>query len=245
MLGQEVRPGHHGGHDELAAIVQVVPGTGEVDGVPDAALALGNGSGSGGHGEHGRLDLPGDELGADLGGISKDDLHVLVRVQAVLREQVAENVLRVGPLAGGIDGLALQILHGLDSRAVAPLQDVEHTLGAQGQDLHIPLGLVIQVGGHVGGHHGDVVLSVGGGEPCHHLVVVGGHGVGVVVDGVVLVAIGEQLGRSNARGAGEHRQAHVLPLEYLLGRLLGGLSSLGAGASSQAQGQGPGQHRSK
>ena len=126
---------------------------------------------------------------------------------------------------------------------------MEHTLGAQSQDLHIPFGLVVQIGGHVGGHHGDVILPVGSGDPRHHLVVVGGHGVGVVVDGVAVVAARQQLGRSNARGAGEHRQAHVLTLEHLLGGLVsglsGGLGGLGAGAGGQAQGQGPGQHRSK
>ena len=113
----------------------------------------------GGDGQHAHAVLGGKHVGSDLLGGEPLDGHIHGGVQPVLGQQIVEDVLRVGPLAGGVDGLALQVGHGLDG--VPLLQDVQHTHRVHCQHLNGAVGLVVEVGGHIGGHSGDVCLAVG------------------------------------------------------------------------------------
>ena len=91
------------------------------------------------------------------------DGHILVRVNAVFRQQIPQGIFRGAALTGGHDGLALQVRHGLDG--VAVFHDIQHTKGVHRQHLHGTVGLAVQHGGQVGGHagHVQVPLDEGGG----------------------------------------------------------------------------------
>ena len=69
--------------------------------------------GGGGDWEHTDAVLRGGHLGGDLLGGHPLDVHP-GGVHPVFCEQVVEHKLRVGPLSGGVDGLARQVGHGLD-----------------------------------------------------------------------------------------------------------------------------------
>ena len=114
------------------------------------------------------------------------DGHIVIRINAVFRQQIPQGVLRGAALASGHDGLALQVRHGLDG--VAVLHDIQHTQGVDGQHLHRAVGLAVQHGGQVGGHagHVQVALDEGGG----HLVGGTGQREGVKIAHLTLVGFG-------------------------------------------------------
>ena len=81
-----------------------------------------------------------------------------VRVDAVLRQQIPQGVLRRGALAGGHDGPARQIRHGLDGIAIR--HNIQHAQGIHRQGDDAAVRPVIQHGGQVGRHAGDVQLPL-------------------------------------------------------------------------------------
>ena len=149
--GYDAAHGQRGGGDGI-------PLSAQVQGLAHAGVLHQQGSG-GGDGQHAHAVLGGKHVGSDLLGGEPLDGHIRGGVQPVLGQQIVEDVLRVGPLAGGVDGLAPQVGHGLDG--VPLLQDVQHTHRVHCQHLNGAVGLVVEVGGHIGGHSGDVCLAVG------------------------------------------------------------------------------------
>ena len=121
------------------------------------------------------------------------DGHILVRVNAVFRQQIPQSVFRGTALTGGHDGLALQVRHRLHRFSV--FHDIQHTQGVDGQHLHRAVGLAVQHGGQVGGHadHVQVALDEGGG----HLVGGTGQGefVGIAGGYHILLALHHLIGR--------------------------------------------------
>ena len=186
------------------------------------------------------------------------DGHIVIRINAVFRQQIPQGVLRGAALACSHDGLALQVRHGLDG--VAVLHDIQHAQGVDGQHLHRAVGLAVQHGGQVGGHagHVQVALDEGGG----HLVGGTGQGefVGIAGGYHILLALHHLIGRvaqthqlhqSHGGGAfqgGNSEMSNVCLCTircfgrrfFRLGRFLrllrfGGL--LAAGSQGQGQGQ--------
>ena len=99
-------------------------------------------------------------LRSDFGGLTVVfNGHVLVRVDAVLGQQVAQHVLGRSALAGGQDGSALQICHGLD-RIAALFHHVQHTQRVDGHGLNAALRLLIQGRSQIGrdGRHVQLAL---------------------------------------------------------------------------------------
>ena len=103
------------------------------------------------------------------------DGHVVIGVDAVLAEQIAQRVLGRGALARGNDGLPLQVGDGLHGAAV--FHDVENAQRVHGQYLHRALGLAVEHGGEVRGDAGHVQLALD--ERGRHLI--GGAGEGEVI----------------------------------------------------------------
>ncbi len=94
-------------------------------------LVLQAGSGHVGLGQDGNGILGSGHLGGDLGGLAVVfNGHVLVGVNAVRVEQVAQHILRRGALAGGQDGTALQVGHGL--HRIALFHYVQHAQRVDG-----------------------------------------------------------------------------------------------------------------
>ena len=121
------------------------------------------------------------------------DGHILVRVNAVFRQQIPQSVFRGTALTGGHDGLALQVRHGLDG--VAVLHDIQHAQGVDGQHLHRAVGLAVQHGGQVGRHAGHVQVALDEGRG--HLVGGTGQGefVGIAGGYHILLALHHLIGR--------------------------------------------------
>ena len=236
VLLNVVGAGHDAAHGQLA-VAHLGPLVGEGQGLPHAGV-LDHQGGGGGDGEHADAVLRGRHLGGDLLGGHPLDVHA-GRVHPVLGEQVVEDVLGVGPLAGGVDRLARQVGHG--GHGVPLLQNIEDAQGVHRQHLNGLRVLVHQIGGHVGGHGGDVRVPVdeGGG---HYLVIRLHHGGGqhLVLLGGGLV-VGHQLGGPHAGGAGEHHEVgQLIGLRHRdVPRAGGGLGAGGAGAgAAAAAGQG-------
>ena len=186
------------------------------------------------------------------------DGHILVRVNAVFRQQIPQSVFRGTALTGGHDGLALQVRHRLHRSPV--FHDIQHTKGVHRQHLHGTVGLAVQHGGQIGGDagHVQVPLDEGGG----HLVGGTGQGefVGIAGGYHILLALHHLIGRvaqthqlhqSHGGGAfqgGNSEMSNVCLCTirrfgrrfFRLGRFLrllrfGGL--LAAGSQGQGQGQ--------
>ena len=114
------------------------------------------------------------------------DGHILVRVNAVFRQQIPQGIFRGAALTGGHDGLALQVRHRLHRSPV--FHDIQHTKGVHRQHLHGTVGLAVQHGGQIGGDagHVQVPLDEGGG----HLVSGTSQREGVKIAHLTLVGFG-------------------------------------------------------
>ena len=114
------------------------------------------------------------------------DGHILVRVNAVFRQQIPQCIFRGAALTGGHNGLTLQICHRLHRFPI--FHDIQHAQGIDGQHLHGAAGLAIQHGGQIGGDTGHVQLPLdeGGG----HLVGGTGQREGVKIAHLTLVGFG-------------------------------------------------------
>ena len=107
------------------------------------------------------------------------DGDVGVGIKARLAQHVLQRVLGRGALAGGVDGASAQVGDGID--LVAKLADVQHAQRVDGDDAHGALGLVVEHGGQVCRHRGNVHLGlcderahlVGGGQDLERPVLVG------------------------------------------------------------------------
>ena len=144
--------------------------------------------------------------------------HVFFRVNAVAFQQVVQGIFGGGALAAGINGAAPQILKGMDG-LFAVFHHVENAQRVDGQHLHLALRVVIEHGGQIGGHGGDIDLAL------HQLggdLVDGGSNAEIIAGGF----IGHQLAQAHGGGAlhghhpgqgfgslgernGAHRQRHA------------------------------------
>ena len=184
-------------------------------------LDLGHGAGDEGLRQHGDGGFARLDLAQGLGGLAAIlDGNVAVGVNAVLGQDVAQNVLGGSALAGGDDGLALQIPDRVDGFSV--LDDVEHAQRVDAGNFHCTVRLVVERGSEVGGHSGGVQVSLDQqrhdfiGSAVHREVVVGGD----------LVA--HQVDEAHRRGALQARDAQ------------GGLGCVGGFFSSGGLGDGGG-----
>ena len=190
-----------------------------VQGHPEP-LHLGLGDGDEGLGEQGHAAVHGGELGHHLGGLALPlHGHVGSDVQAVLREQVGQGVFGGVALAGGVDGLALEIGHGLDGFA-ALLQDVQDPQGVHGQHGHAAVGLVVEDGAGVHGQGQHVQLALE--ELGRQLVGGGRHGGFIGVASEPGLAVAEELHHAHGGGALEAPKAHDDGLRRGLGGGFGG-----------------------
>ena len=103
------------------------------------------------------------------------DGHIVIRVDAVFTQQIAQSVFRCAALAGSHDGLALQVRHGL--HGIAAFHDIQHAKGVHRQHLQRAVRFAVQHGGKVGGHAGHVQLALDE-QGCH---LIGGAGQGEFV----------------------------------------------------------------
>ena len=184
-------------------------------------LDLGHGAGDEGLRQHGDGGFARLDLAQGLGGLAAIlDGNIAVGVNAVLGQDVAQNILGGSALAGGDDGLALQIPDRVDGLSV--LDDVEHAQRVDAGNFHCTVRLVVERGGEVGGHSGGVQVSLDQqrhdfiGSAVHREVVVGGD----------LVA--HQIDEAHRRGALQARDAQ------------GGLGCVGGFFSSGGLGDGGG-----
>ena len=240
VLLNKLGAGHHAAHGQRA-VAQLIPGVRQGDGLLDRTV-LGHQSGGSGDGEHADGAVGGDHLSGYLLGGEPLDGHIVGGVHAVLGEQIVENVLGIGALAGGVDGLAGQVSQGGDAHIL--IQNVQHAKSVHRQHLDGAVGLSGEVGGHVGGDGGNVHLA--GGEGGLNLAVVGDHLSVIVVQGGARLVVGEQLGRAHAGGAGEDHQIDLGAVLRVLAGGLGGavragsgavVGTFGAAASQQGQGE--------
>ena len=203
-------------------------------------LDLGHGAGDEGLRQHGDGGFARLDLAQGLGGLAAIlDGNVAVGVNAVLGQDVAQNVLGGSALAGGDDGLALQIPDRVDGLSV--LDDVEHAQRVDAGNFHCTVRLVVERGGEVGGYSGGVQVSLDQqrhdfiGSAVHHEVVVGGD------------LIAHQVDETHRRGALQARDAQGVGGGKLLcgfaGSSLGGSGLTGGcragngGACAAAAGQ--------
>ena len=189
---------HQDRGDEPAAVVQRVPFRRQVQRHPQA-LHLPLRHGDEGLGQHGHGVVLLRHQRHDLRGLALPlHLHVLAQGQAVLAQQIGQGVLRRGALAGGVDSLAVEggdVRHGL----AALFHDVQHTQSAHRQQLYAALGLVVQDGGHVGGHRQNVQLALH--QLRRQLIGGGRHGEGVLVGGIAGPGVRQQLHHAHGGGA--------------------------------------------
>jgi len=158
ILFQEGLAAHKDTCDHQAAIVQVLPGGIEVNRHLQARhLALGHCHiGLGQQGHHARhLGQQGDHL-SGFGFPFQGD--VLVRVNAMLLQQIAQGILRAGAFARRIKGLAAQIGKGLDGRTC--FHQVADTECIDGQDLHLSFGIVVENRSQIGRNGSQVHLAI-------------------------------------------------------------------------------------
>ena len=233
MLVQELAAHQQHGGNQLAVAAQGVPLLCQVQSHPQALL-LAHGHHHKGLGQHGHGVVHGGHLGHDLRGLAFPlHVHVLAQLQAVPGQQIGQGILGSRALAGGVNGLSGQALDIGDGLA-ALFHHIQHAQGADGQHLHLSLGLVIQHGAQVGGHGHDVQLPLQ--EQRIQLVGAGSHPEVDGVGGFLVFRVVQQLHQAHGRGA--LQSAHPNGDGFLLG-LVGGLGLLGA-AGKQCGGH---QHR--
>ena len=128
------------------------------------------------------------------------DRHVVIGVDAVFAQKVAQGVFGRRALARGHDGLALEI--GDRLHALAVLHDVEHAERIDRQHLDRALGLAVEHGGEVCGHAGHVKLALD--QRGRHFVGRARKGKGIVIAArLAALAVLHQLDKAHGRGAFE------------------------------------------
>ena len=139
---------HHGHAGDELGIRNLVPFLGQVEGHTQGVVLQAGCSHIGlGQNCNGILGI--GHLGRDLGGLAVVfNGHVLVRVDAVGVQKIAQHVLRRGALTGGQDGTACKVCHGLD-RIAAFFHYVQHAQRVDGHSLNAALRLLIQGGGQI------------------------------------------------------------------------------------------------
>ena len=149
---------HHSHTGDELGIGHLVPLLGQVQGHPQS-LVLQTGGSDIGLGQHGNGVLGGGHLGGHLGGLAIIlDGHVLVGVDAVGVEQVAQHILRGSALAGGQDGAALEVCHAVDG--VALLHHIQNAQGVHCHGLNAAVGFLVQGRCQIGRDSGHVQLAL-------------------------------------------------------------------------------------
>ena len=149
---------HRHAGDQLG-VADLVPLLGEVQGHPQGVILHGGG-GHIGLGQHSDGILGHGHLGGDLGGLAVElDGHILVGINAVLLQDVPQDVLGGGALAGGQDGPALQVGHRMDG--VTLFHHIQDAQGVDGHHLDAALGLLVEGGGQVGRDGSHIQLALG------------------------------------------------------------------------------------
>ena len=197
---------HRDAGDELG-IADLVPLLGQVEDHTELAV-LHLGSSDIGLGQHGDgVFLGGGHLSGDLRGLAVVfDLHVLIGVQAVLGEQVTQDVLRRGALARGEDGAAFQVCKAVDG--VTLFHHIQHAQRVDGQHLDAAVGLLVEGCRQVGrdGRHVQIPLD----ELWHDLI---GRTIElqvVIHGGGAVLLHGEQMDQTHGGGAFQARDAEGL-----------------------------------
>ena len=90
---------------------------------------------------------------------------------------MAQDIFRIGALAGGIDGLPLEIGRRLDGIPI--FENVQDSQGVDGQHSDLASGLIVQYRGQIGGCRRDIHLVVE--DFGADLIGGGGYGKGVVI----------------------------------------------------------------
>ena len=197
------------------------------------------------HGQHADVDLARSHQGGDLIRVPEFNRYILARRKAVFTQQVVEHIFGVCALAVGVDGLSPQVGHLLD--AVAVFQDIEHALGVERQELDVAAGLAVEGRGRIRRERGDVHFARG--YAADHVGRRGGEGEGVIVFGLVPVALVPELNGADAGRALDEADAHRrlfhgfgLGLAFGLGRRalalrLGSVPAAAGREQAAAQGQ--------
>ena len=158
-MGLGVLLTHHGHTGDKLGVSHLVPLLGQVQGHAQGVV-LQTGRGHIGLGQHGNGVVGVGHLGGDLGGLAVVfNGHVLVRVDAVGIQQIAQDVLRRGALAGGQDGAALQVSHGLDGVA-ALFHHIQHAQRVDGHGLNAAVRLLVEGRGQVCRNGSHVQLAL-------------------------------------------------------------------------------------
>ena len=146
------------------------------------------------------------------------DRHIVIGIDAVFCEKIAQGVFRRRALARRHDGLALQVGHGV--HALAVFHDVENAERVDRQHLDLALRLIVEHGGEVRGHAGHVELAL---EECgRHFVRRTGKGKGIsIASRFAAFAVLHQLHKAHGRralerGDGVARRGKLLLLGLLL-----------------------------
>ena len=123
------------------------------------AFDLSQCAGHKGLGQHGDRAGAGLQLSQSLGCFAVEVKgHIVIRVNTVFSQDVAQNIFRGGTLAGCHDGLALQVLHAVHSLAV--FHNIQHAQGVDAGNLNGAVGFLVQGCGQVSGHSGCVQLAL-------------------------------------------------------------------------------------
>ena len=94
-------------------------------------------------GQHGDGGLASLDLAQSLGGFAAVlDGDIVVGVDAVLGQDIAQDILRRGALAGGDEGLALEISDAVYGLAI--FDDVQHAQRVDAGNLNGTVGLLVQ-----------------------------------------------------------------------------------------------------
>ena len=130
--------------------------------------------------------------------------HVLVRIQSVLGEQVAEIVFRSGTLTGRVYSLSFQPFPGRVCGGMINIRCrvyAQHAQRRYGGHLDLTFGLVVENAGKIGRRYQDVQFALD--HQRGKLVSAAGDGGNILVFGLVLLRVCEQLHQAYGGGAGE------------------------------------------
>ena len=155
---------------------------------------------------------------------------------------MVENVFRIGPLGvgGGIERLARQIGHGVDG--VPLLQNIEYPQCVDSQYLNGPIALGVQGGSHIGGHSGNIRVTVE--QRVFDLLVIRDNGAlqceGHPVKGVLGGVVVHQPGCAYPGGPREGHEFESGDIGHRCGLVRGGTCLSGAGGTDWVRNRGTG-----
>ena len=170
MAAQELRHGlgmflgkraaHHGHTRQQARArvsCQLVPHIGQTYRRRQLAFALCDGSGLERLRQHAHGGRVGKQRRQHLGGLAlKLKRHLAGQARAL--QQVVHDVFRRGALARHVDGATRQVAKRGHARVAR--HHIQHAQRVDVDDLHCTLGLVVENARHVGGHQGNVDISL-------------------------------------------------------------------------------------